>query len=68
MLTDGKDRDLMGEQMKLKGAKAIIGVIDSFNEYVAKGVSILILITSLAVVYEVLSRYVLASPTFWSLM
>ena len=57
---------LWGEQMELKGAKAIIEVIDSFNEYVAKGVAILILITSLAVVYEVFSRYVLASPTFWS--
>ena len=44
----------------------MIGVIDRFNEYVAKGVSILILITSLAVVYEVFARYVLARPTFWS--
>ena len=52
--------------MERKGAKAVIGCIDSFNENIAKGVSILILITSLAVVYEVISRYLLASPTFWS--
>jgi TRAP-type mannitol/chloroaromatic compound transport system permease small subunit len=52
--------------MKVKGGKAIIEVIDNVNEYVAKGVSILILISSLAVCYEVLARYVLARPTFWS--
>ena len=52
--------------MKVKGGKAILGVIDRFNEYVAKGVSILILISSLAVCYEVLARYVLANPTIWS--
>ena len=56
----------MGAQMEQKGASAIIGVVDSFNEYVAKGVSILILITSLAVVYEVFARYVFSKPTFWS--
>ena len=52
--------------MKVKGGKAIIGAIDRFNEYVAKGVSILILITSLAVAYEVVARYAFANPTIWS--
>ena len=52
--------------MKVKGVKAILGAIDLFNEYVAKGVSILILITSLAVCYEVLARYVFSNPTIWS--
>jgi len=66
IFTDGQGRYLIGGQMKVKGGKAIIEVIDRFNEYVAKGVSILILITSLAVVYEVFSRYVLANPTIWS--
>jgi len=52
--------------MKVQGGKAILEVIDRFNEYVAKGVSILILISSLAVCYEVVARYVFANPTFWS--
>ena len=49
----------------MKG-EAIIGVIDRFNEFVAKTVSILILVSSLAVCYEVVARYVFANPTFWS--
>jgi TRAP-type mannitol/chloroaromatic compound transport system permease small subunit len=52
--------------MKVRGGKAIIEVIDNVNEYIARGVSILILISSLAVCYEVLARYVFANPTIWS--
>jgi TRAP-type mannitol/chloroaromatic compound transport system permease small subunit len=66
MFAGRKDRCLMGSQMKQKGVNAVMGVVDRFNEYVAKGVSILILITSLAVVYEVFARYALSKPTFWS--
>jgi TRAP-type mannitol/chloroaromatic compound transport system permease small subunit len=51
--------------MKVKG-EAILEVIDNVNEYVAKVVSILILISSLAVCYEVVARYVFANPTIWS--
>ena len=50
----------------MEAGRAILGAIDSINEYVAKAVAILILITSLAVVYEVFARYVLGNPTFWS--
>jgi len=56
----------MEEQTKPKGVKAIIWVIDSFNEYVAKGAAVLILAASVVVAYEVCVRYLISRPTTWS--
>ncbi|RLB40940.1 MAG: C4-dicarboxylate ABC transporter permease [Deltaproteobacteria bacterium] len=52
--------------MEKNGSNGTIGLIDRFNEYVARGSSYLILLARLAVVYEIFSRYVFKHPTSWS--
>jgi len=50
----------------VRGVKAFCRIIDTINDKMGKGVSFLILILTLALIYEVVARYVFNKPTPWA--
>ena len=50
----------------MRGVKAFCHIIDTISDKTGKGVSFFILILSIALIYEVVARYVFNKPTQWA--
>ena len=50
----------------MRGLKAFCRITNTISDKTGKGVSYLILFLALALVYEVVARYVFRAPTFWA--
>ncbi|MGC9323310.1 MAG: TRAP transporter small permease subunit [Desulfomonilia bacterium] len=50
----------------MKGLRKIVFTIDKINEWVAKILSFVIILITIATVYEVVMRYFFDSPTIWA--